>query len=623
MLDLLEIFPIYLIFPIVFLLLLPTLFTLLIRVRLYQFLTRMSHQVQQVSYNLGNDRNIGVHIINDYIEGLPAIGKSLVTKYETASKRLEEVNTVALVDITYSQTQFPFLWYSIYCEKWDYFSKILPNLLLSFGLLGTFLGITINLSEISTAVSNFNANDVNDLSTTLENLKRPLQGMGIAFMTSLVAISCSSILTIANSRWNTSWAKDQLINSLEDFLDNILQPKIEGNRRLDQAIDRMVRQQNDFLNRFHEKVTQAIENSLKKAATQLVEANVESHDLAQKVYISFSRAAGTLSQGASSFQETASTFKGQINKFEDQITKLESTGGELAQRFSLSTEQLHTTSHLLTNAASIIKESNFADGLQDATQNLSTTQNAFAQTTSLFTSHIEQFIQYHERVSDVADRIYNGFQESSTRFEESVQHFQVVASTIQEGDFARVFAETTQQLNETRNKFSTDMASLSTSISSLSEFMQNLQSILTGLEDSSNNLKYLAQQAKGLNQSSSKQIELVEQQLQTSQQHFTGMKSQIGSLVESTSSLQKEFNQSTQTLNNQLEAQVKENLSSSSEQLSCLKNLALQSQEYVNKLKLVESHTQQILHVIKQLTSGSASSRERTPSNNSTRSSVK
>ena len=60
----------------------------------------------------------------------------------------DQLNSAAVIEGAYSNEQFYFLGLSLNCDFVDSFCRILPNLLLSFGLLGTFLGITFNLSKL-------------------------------------------------------------------------------------------------------------------------------------------------------------------------------------------------------------------------------------------------------------------------------------------------------------------------------------------------------------------------------------------------------------------------------------------------------------------------------------------
>ncbi|MBC6417376.1 MAG: hypothetical protein GDA44_00535 [Prochloron sp. SP5CPC1] len=258
--------------------------------------------------------------------------KKLEERFEKASKNLEQVNTGALVDSIYSEEEFSFL--SLNCEQWDAFCRFLPNLLVSFGLLGTFFGITLNLSSVTGIINQNNSN----LENLLTQLQQPLQGMGIAFITSLIAIACSATLTLVNLRWNTSLAKEKLISSLEDYLDNVLHPTIEGKTRLDKAVNSMVKQQNDFLIRFHEKVGAVLESTLKPVADRIAEENERSHQLAERVYEGMRDSSTTLLRGAENFREV--------------------------------TNMLQTSANTFAAASETIQESQFPERLQEATKTL-------------------------------------------------------------------------------------------------------------------------------------------------------------------------------------------------------------------------------------------------------------
>ena len=256
--------PPYLIIITVVFVVLPSVAATLLRFALYQHLVFLDERVRR--------------LINRAERGnQPKIVKDLELRFREASRNLERVNTVALIDQTYSQEK---VWL-IDCEQIDYFCRLLPNLLLAFGLLGTFLGITINLSALSQTISQTNTGDVSSL---ISELQAPLEGMGIAFIASLIGILFSALLTIVNLVKNTSLAKYKLISSLEDYLDNIYQPSIPGHTRIDKAVDRLVYEFQNFLGRFGTTVREAVESSLGEQIQQIVDVNRQSSELARQVY---------------------------------------------------------------------------------------------------------------------------------------------------------------------------------------------------------------------------------------------------------------------------------------------------------------------------------------------------
>ncbi|MEM9276782.1 MAG: methyl-accepting chemotaxis protein, partial [Cyanobacteria bacterium P01_F01_bin.143] len=127
--------------------------------------------------------------------------------------------------------------------------------------LGTFLGITINLATLSQTITQV---DITDLNSLIEELDKPLQGMGVAFVSSLIAISCSALLTVINLIWNTHLAKTTLMSFIEDYLDNIYLPQRQETAPIDIALERF---SNDFgymLNNLSSTIENSITNAFSK-----------------------------------------------------------------------------------------------------------------------------------------------------------------------------------------------------------------------------------------------------------------------------------------------------------------------------------------------------------------------
>lgn len=231
--------------------------------------------------------------------------QELEKRFREASNNLEQVNTTALIEQIYSQEKVGFA----SCEQIEYICKTLPNLLIAFGLLGTFLGITMNLSSLSQTIKQTNSSDVSSL---VQELQAPLQGMSIAFTTSLAGIFFSAIITIVNLFRNTSIVKYKLISALEDYLDNIYLPEVQGNSRLDKAVDRLVDEFTSFLGRFGTTVREAVESSLGAKIQQIVDVNKQATELASRVYKGFQESSGTISSATTEFKHAVIGFESAV-----------------------------------------------------------------------------------------------------------------------------------------------------------------------------------------------------------------------------------------------------------------------------------------------------------------------
>jgi uncharacterized phage infection (PIP) family protein YhgE len=353
MLDL-SLYPLYLAVLTVLLVFLPTILAIGIRVTLYQHFQDSAEKVKR--------------LINGQSKGIqPKIITRLEERFKRASEYLETVNTSALIDEIYGEEKFPFLGFSLGCVKWDYLGTILPNLLLAFGLLGTFWGITTNLTNISELINQGSANS----SDLIDKLQAPLQSMGIAFITSLVALLCSSILTVANFFFNTNIARIGLLSSLEDYLDNIVQPTIEGRSRLDRAVNRMVEQQEEFLTRFHERVTEVLESSLTKVANRITDGNQETAKLVTQVCNQLNETAVTLSSGGDNFNRATRSFEQQVIRLDSLIQH------ENFVRYSTTLDSCATN---FQAAIDTLVRSQVTENLVTTAQNLNSTQERFSTT---------------------------------------------------------------------------------------------------------------------------------------------------------------------------------------------------------------------------------------------------
>ncbi len=359
-----------------------------LRISLYRELKRTNSRTSRLL--LANDK-----------EGIqPPIINRLRERYQKASQSLEQVNTAALIDNIYKEETISFVNVKIQYDQAEGFTKVWPNLLIAFGLIGTFWGITHNLNNISAALATLNQGDL-DISRLL---KSPLQDMGIAFSSSLAGILLGSALTVTNTFWNTNIAKCQLIANLEDYLDNIYKINTEGNTRLDKAIDRMVQQQQEFLLRFHDNVGRALESSFGKAANQIAEECGRINKIAEHIYTNFSNAAGTISTGANTFEIAAKSMQAQNVNLTNSLNNF--TNGVIIFR---STVERLEKNNIIQNIDRVLLE-------------LNTTQASFSHSAQMMQNSLNGITTSNETATKLAQSVYETWQASTDKID--------VASTI-------------------------------------------------------------------------------------------------------------------------------------------------------------------------------------------------
>ena len=319
--------PSYLVPLVIVLVIVPSVVAILLRILLHFELVNQGNKVRR--------------LISQQSVNKPRFIEYLEDRFTDASSKLEQVNTGALVDQVYSRQR---LFGLISYEQIEYFCRILPNLLVSFGLLGTFIGITINLTSLSQTVSDTNATDVSSL---LRELQVPLQGMGIAFTSSLIAILCSAVVTSVNFIFNTSLAKTRLISLLEDYLDNIYLQTIEGQTQLDKVVKAVAYSFEGFLTRFGQTVRVGVESALQDKIQEIHNANTTTSKLAEQTFVRLGEAAATVAKSSKDFQIASDKFLevAQIFEHSQFPQKLANSTAELANiqsNFSQSTSTLAT-----------------------------------------------------------------------------------------------------------------------------------------------------------------------------------------------------------------------------------------------------------------------------------------
>ncbi len=496
--NILNIFPPYLILLNLTLVIIPTITAITLRRSLYRYLFDSANKVSRL-------------LVEESRGKQPAIVHKLEARFQQASKKLEQVNTIALIDGLYSQERLKFLGISLRCEQWDYFCQALPNLLLAFGLLGTFIGISSNLYNLSQTI-NLQQN-VTDISNLVDQLQKPLQNMGIAFSTSLVAILCSSLLIVVNTRCNTNFAKSLLISSLEDYLDNIFKIKVDGYSRLDKAVDRMVKQQEEFLNRFHEKVGQVLESTIGNAANKMVAANQGFQNNVDSMVSRFNDISSSMAVSTNSFQESAFSLKEQTQT----VTKI-------VPQFEAATKNIKSGSNLYLLGAKKIEASKFSENLEHLTADLASTQKQFSQSTAFLGNQVEKISDSHQQVTNLAQQVYTNLQTASDKLQDSSIKFIEAAKTFKETDFADKLSTAIKELTIIPQQFNDSTAILHQSTNILSTAIDKID---TSAEKTNN----LIAQVTNLNQHSTKLLEINKNKTEQEIQIFNNIQSELNNIV--------------------------------------------------------------------------------------------
>jgi ABC-type transporter Mla subunit MlaD len=591
MLDILNIFPPSLILLTLILVILPTIFAVLLRQSLYRYLISSANKVSRLlSYESRGKQ--------------PQIVENLEARFKQASQKLEQVNTIALIDGLYSQERLNFLGISLRCEQWDYFCQTLPNLLLAFGLLGTFFGISSNLYNLSQTI-NQSTTDVNNL---VAQLQVPLQNMGIAFSTSLAAILCSSILIIVNSRYNTNFAKSLLISSLEDYLDNIFKINVQGDTRLDKAVDRMVKQQQEFLERFHDKVGQVLETTIGNAANKMVAANQGFQNNVDSMVNRFNDISSSMATSTNSFQASASSLKEQMQT----VTKI-------VPKFETAANKIESSSQKYLQGAEKIEASKFSENLENITADLANTQKAFSQSTAFLGNQVHKISQSHQQATELAQQVYTQLQTTSNKLQDSAVSFIEAAETFKQSDFADKLTTATNKLVTIPQQFNQSTAILHQSTDAIGRAIDNIN-IFTQETNS------LIEQVNNLSHKSGELLERSDRNIQQKITSFNNIQSELQRIVTTLAQHKQQVNTGLMNFGEKIftsfEKQTNNNLvelqkltSGINNNLNSLQQTQIETAKLINILENYKNNFQSINSNLSNLASTSEQQRKQVNSN--------
>lgn len=327
----------------------------------------------------------------------PALIQNLRQRMTRCLEKYDEINTVALVDYTLGQER---LW-GMSLEQIEYLTRVTPNLLIAIGLLGTFLGITINVFSI---IDNLGTLDISALQgenpaqqnaviqQLVSQFREPLRGMALAFVSSLVSLSLGILLTFLNSLWNTTLARRHFFTAVELYLDHELASEQRNpTGRLIRSIDRNF---TVFLENFHETVTRAIEEPLERELANLRKMHSRNIELAERVFTRIDNAAGNLVSGANIFQTAVRTLE----------------NSQFAEKFSTATQQLSQFIDQLTEAAARSQQLNseviaLNAKVSDTLERVNRTHVNFEEIASDLSTTTTTFRQIHDMVLGLVNQI--------------------------------------------------------------------------------------------------------------------------------------------------------------------------------------------------------------------------
>jgi hypothetical protein len=264
-------------------------------------------------------------------------------RIDTYENRADKFNASVIIDQIYSRNKLGIA----SRDSWDFVCRSFPNVLISLGLLGTFVGITSNLSSIQGILRN----STGTTEQITARLQEPLNGMATAFGSSLIALVCGIALTFVNLIFNTTVAKYRFLSLLEDYL-NSKAPSTPTGAFLNEIQGSLRSFRQEMVSIFKNEIAQAIGNSFTSQIAQITEENRRLTANLNSLVTGFRDSATQISDSSQAFQYAAgilssSELPSSIDNFSVTIEKVTSVFEETSSSIADSSKQFQEATQKL------------------------------------------------------------------------------------------------------------------------------------------------------------------------------------------------------------------------------------------------------------------------------------
>lgn len=243
----------------------------------------------------------------------------VVAEFESAwsSHKGVEVNTQAIIENYFNKRAKA----DIILEG---FTRHSVSVMIVFGLLGTFIGLTISVQSL---VLLFRGYDVTELLGSVESgLLSALVGMSTAFTTSVFGVGCSVFITILSIFMNPGQARENLMTGIEEYLDNIVSSGLKT--AMGDEYDQMNNTLRNIFVEFGERIAERFDRSLttlRDDVRGIEEVNNNLRNTIEQMDVCFVRIADALKASTRHVDENYQAISGLSARFKDMSGEYEAS----------------------------------------------------------------------------------------------------------------------------------------------------------------------------------------------------------------------------------------------------------------------------------------------------------
>lgn len=352
----------------------------------------------------------------------------IVQDYKAASSSpYSDVNTQAIIEKTFMDDLRIYL-------MGETLVKRSIGLLIVLGLLGTFIGLTISVSElVAVLLPGTSSASGLDFTSLLENLAGAAEGMGAAFITSLSGIALSIVLTILFIVLDCEDEKNKLMVNIEEYLDNVISVAIAKDKETEYTIlNRILR---DTFIDFGNKIETSLKDTVNEFGNKLT-----------NVVMDVSLSSQTLDNTIDRFDSCLANFAGSVKDFSEFNTNLRNNVEMMDVSFIKMAESMSSSANLIKNNYDAIEK--FSDDVKSAATEMSSFNQKVVDDMQALVEQVDKSVYAVNKLSSVMRESAD----TNTKTIENVQDAFVSSFT----DVNKEISEMAQKTGEVFLKVMTD-----------------------------------------------------------------------------------------------------------------------------------------------------------------------
>lgn len=370
------------------------------------------------------------------------------TRYRRALENIEKVNTQLITSSMLSYTEAVRIFgIKLSFSEFDQLIRSGPSILITLGLLGTFIGLTGNLSELSLILDSARLSPA-------ESLLRAsgiLGPMATAFISSLVAVSLSLAVWIIGTIKGVNTTVSDLNELMGAYLDQVIQANSKRYSLMRESMERMESYLEEFLATFTDRVGVSIDRAMRDKISEVFESLRESSSAHAKYVSLLEDGSNALQDAGNAFERASLTFAKSsfATDFSESTERFLAAANDVSQKSSslaISASQLETLltslrdsctqgthyfvemreaasaqSQVTLSALEIGRQSLM--GLQEATKQLREARLAVGRDARANKELTEYITKGIENVQQTMERVTNSLNATTSRSEEQLLAF--------------------------------------------------------------------------------------------------------------------------------------------------------------------------------------------------------